>query len=831
MKIPSSEAEVYFSIDHAGDHVDQLMSSTDADVLLESVEFLKNVAIGSNKQKEAIMEKNLLPRFLFILQNYAPTAVTGNVIPDMVNEELLCETTSAINSLAKGSEDQVKSLINAGVVPILLNLLMSNMTSSKHTAIILRTLSSLFKSKSAPHSLIYEWTGPDGSQTLLERLLSLASPPPSLSSSASQNNNPYPNQEAVCLMLSHSIMEYPDRQRSLSSMGIIPILADLIMSPCYFVQIAALQLLANMTFNNMEVSKIVVTTIPTSRYNQNTTRLQTAFQTVPDILTEMMSQEGTLQMQLLAAKCMTYLYRSEVICAEDKRIVYKTLPTLVRCCKDPNHLTNMDIDSSPGHHTVSSSDNNQQCVLSHQSLSDAASRAQAADMLAFLTETDTQLQQIAATCDQVIVTIADLLKFQANTGISSHCYPCCSGDHHHHADASPVASGAASSSSASATASTAAASGGSSAPQVTAAAARRLDQGAKIQNEMRQSAFKVFASLAANDEEVRKRILELDSMMDHVVSGLNSPEPGIRLAALKCLHSLSRSVQQFKQHFPEAKIWPALKSLLSSPQENVTLLASSTLCNLLLEMSSAKAHFIDKATLDSLAGLTRRSEVNLRINGVWALMNMVHKADQVVKMQILSTLTMDGIFKLLHDESEKVVLKTLGLLRNLLTTKAHIDHIMSLHGKDIIDSLIMIIDSLHQSVDVKEQAFCVIANIADGDASKDLIMTNDEILNRLLAILEEGMMTMSDDPLLLNPDISSSIDHVVGKRPITKLQIAVTYCITNLVWAGEDGSAERQARMKDIGILKCLNQLVESSDTDLFHKVKTALQQFPNKNN
>ena len=76
----------------------------------------------------------------------------------------------------------------------------------------------------------------------------------------------------------------------------------------------------------------------------------------------MMSQENSSEVQLLAAKCMTYLYRADSICAEDKRIVYKTLPTLVRSCKKDR---------------------------------DTRTRAEAAEVLAYLTEVDTHLQQMA----------------------------------------------------------------------------------------------------------------------------------------------------------------------------------------------------------------------------------------------------------------------------------------------------------------------------------------------------------------------------------------------------------------------------------------------------
>jgi hypothetical protein len=54
------------------------------------------------------------------------------------------------------------------------------------------------------------------------------------------------------------------------------------------------------------------------------------------------------------------------------------------------------------------------------------------------------------------------------------------------------------------------------------------------------SAGKVFASLAANDEEIRKRLIETDHAVESVVAALQETEDSIKMAAIRCLHSLSR---------------------------------------------------------------------------------------------------------------------------------------------------------------------------------------------------------------------------------------------------------------------------------------------------
>ena len=63
---------------------------------------------------------------------------------------------------------------------------------------------------------------------------------------------------------------------------------------------------------------------------------------------------------------------------------------------------------------------------------------------------------------------------------------------------------------------------------------------------------------------------------------------------------------------------------------------------------------------------------------------MAFQAEQNIKIQIMTQLGPDQVFRLLSDEDNNVVLKTLGLLRNLLFNKAHIDNIMRLHGTQIM---------------------------------------------------------------------------------------------------------------------------------------------------
>lgn len=201
----------------------------------------------------------------------------------------------------------------------------------------------------------------------------------------------------------------------------------------------------------------------------------------------------------------------------------------------------------------------------------------------------------------------------------------------------------------------------------------------------RQGAFRCFASLGANDEEIRKRIIERDSIMESVLAGLGDPSADVRLAAVRCLHSLSRSVQQLRTTFQDHLVWRPLMALSSgNPSNELLTVVTSTICNLLLEFSPAKEPMVELGAIELLCQLTQHSEMALRLNGTWALMNMCFKTDEHIKTKIINTLGTDRIFQLLNDTDTSVIMKTLGLLRNLMSNPSDIDNIMSGHSDQLM---------------------------------------------------------------------------------------------------------------------------------------------------
>ncbi len=52
----------------------------------------------------------------------------------------------------------------------------------------------------------------------------------------------------------------------------------------------------------------------------------------------------------------------------------------------------------------------------------------------------------------------------------------------------------------------------------------------------------------------------------------------------------------------------------------------------------------------------------------------------------------------------------------------------------------------------------------------------------------------------------------------SRLQIAAVLCITHLAWNEEEGSAERQAKLKQMGIPVLLHNFITGDDQDLFDR-------------
>ncbi|KAM3608418.1 uncharacterized protein V6R79_024791 [Siganus canaliculatus] len=648
-------------------YVDRLFDP-DPQKVLQGVIDMKNAVIGNNKQKANLIVLGAVPRLLYLLQQNSSSL------------ELRTECSVVLGSLAMGTENNIKSLVDCHIIPALLQGLLC--PDLIFIEACLRCLRTVFISPVTPVQLLYT------DSTVIPHLMSLLS--------RSQKT-----QEYITQIFSHCC-KTPEHQTVLFNHGAIQNIAPLLISASYKVRMQALKCFSVLAYENTQVSMTLVNVLVDGEL-------------LSQVFVRMMQRDQPIEMQLTAAKCLTYMCRAGAIRTDDSCIVLKTLPCLVRMCSKEHLLEE---------------------------------RVEGAETLAYLMEPDVELQRIASTTDHLVAMLADYFKYPSSVSAITDI--------------------------------------------------KRLDHDLKHAHELRQAAFKLYASLGSNDEDIRKKITETENMMDRIVSGLSESSIKVRLAAVRCLHSLSRSVQQLRTSFHDHAVWKPLMKLLQNAPDEVLVMASSTLCNLLLEFSPSKEPILESGVIELLCSLTQSDSPALRVNGIWALMNMAFQADQKVKGEIVRCLGTEQLFRLLSDPDNNVLMKTLGLLRNLLSTRPHIDQIMSSHGKQIMQAVTLILEAEH-SIEVKEQTLCILANIADGNTAKDLIMTNDDMLQK--------------------------IKYYMGHSNV-KLQLAATFCISNLIWNEEDGSQERQDKLREMGFVDILHKLAQASDPNLSDRAKTAMQQY-----
>nr|XP_046219115.1 armadillo repeat-containing protein 8 isoform X2 [Oncorhynchus gorbuscha] len=648
-------------------YVDRLFDP-DPQKVLQGVIDMKNAVIGNNKQKANLIVLGAVPRLLYLLQQGSSSS------------ELRAECAVVLGSLAMGTENNIKSLVDCHIIPALLQGLLC--PDLIFIEACLRCLRTVFISPVTPVQLLY--TDP----TVIPHLMSLLS--------RSQRT-----QEYITQIFSHCC-KTPEHQTVLFNHGAIQNIAPLLISPSYKVRMQALKCFSVLAYENTQVSMTLVNVLVDEEL-------------LSQVFVRMMQRDQPIDMQLTAAKCLTYMCRAGAIMTDDSCIVLKTLPCLVRMCSKERLLEE---------------------------------RVEGAETLAYLMEPDVELQRIASVTDHLVAMLADYFKYPSSVSAITDI--------------------------------------------------KRLDHDLKHAHELRQAAFKLYASLGSNDEDIRKKITETENMMDRIVSGLSESSVKVRLAAVRCLHSLSRSVQQLRTSFHDHAVWKPLMKLLQNAPDEVLVMASSTLCNLLLEFSPSKEPILESGVIELLCSLTQSDSPALRVNGIWALMNMAFQADQKVKGEIVRALGTEQLFRLLSDPDSNVLMKTLGLLRNLLSTRPHIDQVMSSHGKQIMQAVTLILEGEH-SIEVKEQTLCILANIADGNTAKELIMTNDDILQKIKYYMAHSNV---------------------------KLQLAATFCISNLIWNEEDGSQERQDKLRELGFVDILHKLTQASDPNLCDRAKTAMQQY-----
>uniref|UniRef100_A0A674NYM5 Armadillo repeat-containing protein 8 n=1 Tax=Takifugu rubripes TaxID=31033 RepID=A0A674NYM5_TAKRU len=258
-------------------YVDRLFDP-DPQKVLQGVIDMKNAVIGNNKQKANLIVLGAVPRLLYLLQQSSSSV------------ELRIECSVVLGSLAMGTENNIKSLVDCQIIPALLQgLLCSDLVFIEAC---LRCLRTVFISPVTPVQLLYT------DVTVIPHLMSLLS--------HSQRT-----QEYITQIFSHCC-KTPEHQTILFNHGAIQNIAPLLISPSYKVQMQALKCCSVLAYENTQVSTTLVNVLVDGEL-------------LSQVLVRMMQRDKPVEMQLTSAKCLTYMCHAGAIKTDDCCIVLKRL--------------------------------------------------------------------------------------------------------------------------------------------------------------------------------------------------------------------------------------------------------------------------------------------------------------------------------------------------------------------------------------------------------------------------------------------------------------------------------------------------------------------------
>uniref|UniRef100_H2ZAU8 Armadillo repeat-containing protein 8 n=1 Tax=Ciona savignyi TaxID=51511 RepID=H2ZAU8_CIOSA len=619
----------------------------DVAVVVEGLIQIKNLVIGNNKQKSNFIVLGAVPRLVFLIQHKD------------INISTKTHCAVILGSLAKGMETNVKSLLDYGVMDVMFYGLQQ--IDLKLYEACLRCIRTIVTSSRSTPDLLFVDT------SVLSILLDSI-------------NRSTCVQECTCEILS-CCCTTKHHQDLLYNLGVLVQLADLLTSNVLRVQLKALQTLSVLCYSNINVCDAILKGTCTGS------------KSVVAVLEEMLSQGEPIQTQLLAAKCITYIYRSGAVHDLSDKVIYKkVLPCLVRMCDESR---------------------------------DIEERLVGARTLAYLIEDEPKLQRHALICEQLPKKLEAYFRHPAAADTQDVVdIRRCGGNYTGFTVLLDV-------------------------PILQLQYLydvkffkRELGRG----HELLESVFLAYAALLSNDEDMRKIVCN-DALLQHLVQALDNTCSEVRIASLICLLSLSRSVQILRTTFEDSEVWKAV--LKVNFISSLYLIISNLLCNLLLEFSPCKSKLVAANILQSLKRWCEcDGSIDLKRNAVWALCSLTFQAELKLKMDVMTMLSHDVMFSLLTSPDYDVVTKTLGILNNVLVNKEHASTVMALFGDTVMQACVVVMETMSPpqppawstlrrrdaATCVATYALCVLGCVAAGDTSTvgKFMHENNDLLRKLV---------------------------------------------------------------------------------------------------
>lgn len=254
---------------------------------------------------------------------------------------------------------------------------------------------------------------------------------------------------------------------------------------------------------------------------------------------------------------------------------------------------------------------------------------------------------------------------------------------------------------------------------------------------LRAAAMTAIAALCDEYDDAREKVIS-EQILPNIVNGLAGNETDVVLACVKCIRSLSRSVKVVRRDIANESIGRILLDLLSAKNREIQRFSSATLCNLVLEFSPVRAIVLQIGGTNKLIRLLTSDDEELRKNALWALKNLLFKADSEAKSAVMEQLGYSNLQALCTDKHPRVRELAMTVVRNLACSGSadsqsrQLDVLFAATGDRLISLLSSALRMDTENSEIAVQALYVVCNIASGTEEHKACLMDSEIPQLIL---------------------------------------------------------------------------------------------------
>lgn len=121
-----------------------------------------------------------------------------------------------------------------------------------------------------------------------------------------------------------------------------------------------------------------------------------------------------------------------------------------------------------------------------------------------------------------------------------------------------------------------------------------------------------------------------------------------------------------------------------------------------------KKSVIEAGAIGRFVEYSRSKDINLQLNGVWALNNLLFRTDLEAKKAVMDILTYDALIDLLHEPNPIIQEQALQIVRNLVYGKQEdTDWVIEGIGKDdlldVLENKLQVISTMGETDNEEEE--------------------------------------------------------------------------------------------------------------------------------